>query len=290
MKRFLALLVAVGMVVGAYVVRQRIDEDDGGGTSVGAVDDEGPVELVCIPELATACRDGTVEDAATTIDRLVSGDDDIDVWLTLEPMPAMVDLLREQAGREPLFQESPERVAATVLGEVGAPECDWRCIGEGDARLGAPDPDSATGLLIAGAATVGFFGTDAVATNDFTPEFDRFLERFQRPTRVDDDPVRTRLLSRAFFDVALDLAAPAEQELAEANAATRGDLKVTYPDPVAIAFAVVAVASGSTDGGLAEPAGEALVAGPWVDPDELANDRSNLPSPGVLVALRERIR
>lgn len=291
MKRFLALLVAAAMIAGAFVVRARIDDD--GDTDAAAPDRD--VRLVCASELAVACADlgGTVEDTRTTIDRLVTvdGDPGLDSWLTLDPLPEVVDLLRQQAGRERLFDEEPPLVAGTAIAAVGTglDGCDWRCLGDRGARLGLPDPRGGTGLLVIGAATAGFFGGDDVATNDFTPEFDAWIRSFTTPTRVDADPVRTRLLSAAFIDVALDLQVEAETELAGADPDRRGDLAVTYPEPVTHAFAVLAVRRGTPDE-LRTPARPALVDRGWTDPSALPSGSSGLPSAGVLAALRERVR
>src|SRR3712207_88944 len=147
-----------------------------------------------------------------------------------------------------MFVDGPERLAATQIGAVGSTdECDWRCLAEGDARLGIPDPRGATGLLVAGAVTAAYFG-EAAATNNFDPAFLQRLERFQRPHLVDPDPVRRLLLGRAFLDVAIDLSPAAVGELEGAAPDRRGDLEVTYPGPVPTAYAVLAVRGG----GLAE--------------------------------------
>ena len=294
MKRLLALVVAVGMVVAAFAVRARLDDDGDGGDRRDGGSSVPDGRLVCVPELAAACNalGGQVEPTDVTFDRLVAGDEEagLDAWLTLDPLTEVVDALRERAGLEPVFREEPPLVATTPLAAVGAEDgCDWRCLGDGDLTFGIPAVDSATGLLVVGGATAGFFGTPDVATNDFTPEFDRWIVDFLRPRRVDENPVLTLLLARAFFDVALTLGAEAEDDLATAAPERREGLDVTYPAPVVQAFAVLAQRAGAPAVDVRTAAGEALLDVGWSRPGDAPPGPSGLPPAGVLIALRDRL-
>src|SRR5262245_51039689 len=148
-KRLATILVAVGLVVGAVLIRRNVIEggdDDGDDTSDPAD------ELVCLTELADVCATLgasdqdltiTVEDAGETLARVAEGEP-APLWLTFAPFPAMVE-----GG---LYGAEPEVLAATRLAvatlaeraDVLATGCAqatlWRCIGDA-----AGEPWSALG-------------------------------------------------------------------------------------------------------------------------------------------------
>ena len=155
-KRLVALVAAALLVVGAFVVRRNVIEDDDGPVSTddAAVTEparENATEVVCITELRDVCTElqqqhpdlvATIEDAGTTLDRLAELDDPANapVWLTIDPFPAMVDELRQN---DPLGFES-DAVGASQLAvafpsdgraEVITSFCEsesqrlWQCIG-----------------------------------------------------------------------------------------------------------------------------------------------------------------
>lgn len=161
MKRVLALLVALALLGGAFLVREQVLGDDGSGaedgTPTSGSDDE-QARLVCATELAEACEalaadvDGivlTVEPAGVTADRLTSPDTDaldpgLDAWLVPAPWPDIVAEGRARAGLPavlapttdlPVLARSPLVLAvwddrAEVLGTVCAGEITWACVGE----------------------------------------------------------------------------------------------------------------------------------------------------------------
>lgn len=191
--RLLATALAVALVAAAVVVRREVIDD---GEASGTGDDRA-VELVCITELADACRayaDSdpslrlTVEDAGTTLDRLGALDESepAPVWLTVEPYPAMVDSVRQAARATPLayattaLAVSPLGIAVPADGRLDvlvaacADDPLWRCIGAdagtsweelgGEARWGTVRPafgdveDSALALASFAAAVAGYLG------------------------------------------------------------------------------------------------------------------------------------
>lgn len=168
-RRLGALVVAIALVAGAFVVRRALDGDDetGDSTPIGTGTSSVPVDATarpvrCVPELAAVCDalaadgvDARSEEAMTTFDVLVAADGDTDalpVWVTVQPFPGMVDAQRAALGDDPL-DLTVEPVASTPLGVVapadgrmaalvadcaGAPL--WGCIGE---RAGGPWTDLA---------------------------------------------------------------------------------------------------------------------------------------------------
>jgi len=284
--RLVAVVLAIGMIAGALYLRGRIDDDDGGaGTSGGG----GGGTLLCDPQLERVCRAATedvvVEDAARTAERLLEGDRPPDAWLTPGPWAGIVDALRPD--ETPLFRFPGSVLGGTRLALVaspGAPE-GWKVIGtqvgEGDLRLGWRDPDSGLGVLQLGAFTAGWFGRDNVATNDFDPAFEGYIDGITDEARIVRSPVERRLVTfGAEFSAALSTEVEATTLLEAAAPGRRGELQPLYPEPV---VSVEAVLSGASD--LADDLRSALVDEGWAEPRP-----TNLPSPGVLAALWERVR
>lgn len=288
MSRILAVLVTIGMVAGAIYIRDRIDDDGGGGAG-----GNGGAQLVCDPVLEAACRavsgDVVVEDAATTAERVIGADSfEGDGWVTAGPWPAMVDELRETAGRTPLFGDGGRVVASSRMAVVGPAETPgpWRAVGDAvggsDLRLGWRDPASGLGVLQVGAFAVGFFDGPDFATNDFDAAFRSYLEGIEDEAEVARNPLERRLQQGVSFAAAVvSFQAEAERLLEEAAPGRRGDLQPLYPDPV---VAVEAVLAGTEDG--AGDLRESLNEQGW----DVPADRSGLPSPGVLAALWQEVR
>jgi hypothetical protein len=281
------VLVAVALIVGAVFIRRAIDDNP----SASPATHDGPTRVVCAPEVAAACDDldaardaVTIEDAATTAARLSKAGAAIDAWVVPQPWPAIVDDARQRAGLDPLFEDSTvvARSPLVAVGADGGPACDWRCIGGGDARIGAAAPGSGVGLLEAGAVAAGYFGTSAVATNDFDAAFESWLAAFTARVHDDEQPVTRLLLSRAFFDVAISWEADAKSTLDAASADRRAGLALQYPAPMA--YLDVAVAESGVPADLAADVGAALHAHGWRRP---ASTPNGLPKAGVLVALRD---
>lgn len=316
--RVLALLAAVGMVVGAVAVRNRMDDDK--------VTRSTELRLTCAPELEEACRSLaatdeatitlTIEDVGVTVDRLSADTGtDIDGWLTPGPFPQMVQELRRLGGRPESIANVSAPIARTRVAVAAYQErarrltcaggVSWRCLGDaagqawstvggqsewGPVKTTLPDPSrTATGLLALGAATAGFFGRTDVSSSDLDDD-DAFGVWFDRLRRTNQPTDLGRMLSIGPAEV--DFLAGLEQAVAPAVAASarRSEATVIYPSPVANADVVL----GTTDTDRGRRLAEVVTAGPlrddlveagWKGP---AGGSTGLPSPGLLSVLRDR--
>lgn len=156
MKRLAALVVTVLLVVGAVVVRHRLDQPSTNDNGTGAAS-AASATLVCVTELAAVCqalaqRDTSltvrVEDAATTQATLVAdvprgSGPAIDAWLAPRPLPEMVTEQRQRAGLAPSLDASSRVLARSPLvvavwndrrqvlaGRCPGGDITWRCVGE----------------------------------------------------------------------------------------------------------------------------------------------------------------
>jgi hypothetical protein len=275
--RLLALVGAVAMIVVAVVVRGAIADDTDSGASGGGSDGV----VVCALELRDVCPDGAiVEEVAMTADRFAtSGAEAPAAWLTFDPWPAMVDVVRAQSGLEPMFDADLAPLAASALVIVGPEElgeCDWRCVVESGLRFGTRPLDGGLGLLHLSVLLGGIFGSPSYATNDIDAFARSRIAQLVDEVEASTGPVRQLLQSRAFFDVAFTHEVEAKAALAEADPSRSAGLALIYPLPVA--FAVVV---GTGDVTLLDEAADALLEAGWREPES-----SGLPSAGVMTALR----
>jgi hypothetical protein len=185
-RRLLAVLVAVGLVLAAAEARSRFV--DGEAPTV-ANDD---LRVACVRELAPVCdtvataTPPVVEDAATTVERFAERDPGVDVWLTLAPWPELTAAGRAQSGMPEIAATSSRALARSPALIVARrdrlralePTCEgrrltWRCVGDaagrswadldgdptwGRVKVGLDSPErSAEGLLSLSQATSDFF-------------------------------------------------------------------------------------------------------------------------------------
>jgi hypothetical protein len=324
MKRLAAIVLAVGMVVGAVFLRQRIDGDSGGGGSTG------PFALRCATELAQVCtalatdRDDievTTEDPGTTADTLsaLGPDEDpgFDAWLVDGPWPGIVADNRSFAGLDDpvldtssaVLARSPalivsQRARRAELEATCGGTINWKCIGEQAAtteRVGLPSPERGDGLAVLAEATASWFGTTDYSSGDFedpgfTGWFDRLTELSTRTPLGRQTPLARALAASGTFSVVGALEAQSAQLL-------RGhdDYVTTYPEPMVTADVVLAPAAGVDVGDAlvrldADLLATRLAAEGWrvegrdtiagVDTAQRLPETSNMPEPGVLQTLR----
>jgi hypothetical protein len=267
MKRAVAVLVAVGLVAGAVLVRRALTDD---GASAGK-----DLELVCGSELAAACSgfagaDGirvVVEDEAVTAGRLVEGELVLDraVWLAAAPWPAMA-----AAGADSQGVELPDLAGSTVLGEspavivartdrmeaitaaCGTPT--WACIGEqaggpwtalggetawGRVEVALPDAGTGAGAVAINQGVASRIGRTDFAINDLDDEpadaawFDRLASESSANQRDDLTPLQQFLRVPGSLGVVGSLGAEADTELTGVSNAEAFETVVPEPSSTA---------------------------------------------------------
>jgi hypothetical protein len=318
-RRVVAVLGAVLMVIVAILARGALDgDDDSGPDGPGSDGGDGEVTLLCVDELADVCdaleEAGTiggfdVEPAGETVDRMAVQGADLgaDAWLTFDSFPQQADVLRQSNGANRIFGDPTSTDHSTGLAiaaensraEALSEDCinvDWNCLADagdepwadhggdarwGDVKLGFDAPDtSATGLLVIAQAMVGHVGRP---TEEFA------AQDIDRRWLGDlEDAVPRRTSTSALDMLALQGAAAFGAVGALGNDAERvagsRDLETFYPDPMFRAEVVLAAVGGDAGGLVDEDElGDALADVDW-EPGQVV---PALPSPGSLVALRQ---
>lgn len=185
--RLLAVLAAVVLVVGAFVLRGAIGDDD----SSPSADPGGPrrdgqtFRVLCDDDLGAACDvlaaetpdDVEMVTAGEALALLSGEEGDYDAWITLDPWPEMLAQTGE-AGRAVAVTD-PVPLASSPLAllvDVYATDCNsapvtWACVAEpADPPMGIADPRTATGALTVAAAVAGLEGLTDFGTNTITDE------------------------------------------------------------------------------------------------------------------------
>lgn len=315
MKRALAVLVAVSLVVGALVVRARLD-DGGEGEAPRPAGDEAAVVVACVVEAFDQCRDaigGGVRrvTAGEALDALVAepvaaADAEVDAWVLPRYVVDAVVAQRDRQGSPPVFGQGAETVAHTEVVPAGLPDrmaaleaacerrLDWACLAElagrpwselgqsfpDRVRLGVDPPSgSATGLVALGALSSAALGSFDPNQTDAQAWFQDLERRLADPPR--GGPALAVLATQqGTYDVAAALLADAAQ-VAEANPR----VAVSRPAPAAVFEVVVASGAGrrldlALVGDLADELGRSGWAGGESSPSPL------VPAGEVLAALR----
>lgn len=269
MRRPVAVLIAVGLIVVAIVVRNRIDSGGSGNGSAG-----GKLKLVCTPELQSVCEklgsdvDVTIEDPGHTEGSLekATGDPGVDGWLTPGPWPQIVEAARKSAGAESLLATGaplgrtrvdlavwPDRLA--VLRQFCKGDVTWKCFGDavgkgtwtaiggppawGPISIGLPDPpNDATGLAALGAATVGYFNKTDLSSTDLSDSgFQSWLRKLVQANA--DHPALEDVLARGPAEAAAVATLDAVGGPVLATSPRSPKPALTYPAPVASADVVL---------------------------------------------------
>lgn len=302
-KRLLALVAAVGMVAGAFVYRYGVPRGDGTGGRTGA--GGRGATLYCAAELGPVCdavRGATVEPAAETAEKLMSGRDageaDLAGWVAPGPWAAMVDEGRALKSRRPLFSDDAETLATTTLVAViradevpaGCAQVTWRCLGDAAQdpkfRIGADRLSTPAGLFVRAASLGGFLGTADYATNDLDetpgarPWFDNLNDRLAAAANFGAGDLNGFVLIQGSAQVYLTTAAAAT--------GLQGDTGFLIEAPGEIVRVVAAFTPAAGGGGRidARAVSKALADAGW-DEAKSGAESEGLPSPGVLLALLE---
>jgi hypothetical protein len=291
-KRFLAIAASVTMIVVAIIVRSAIDDNgDGGGSSSKRL------TIACVTELESACRaltnvDVRIEDAGVTARALANGTAQLDGWVTFDPWPQMVDALARHGvtrDTKPIVSSDIELAMVQERADAIAPSCggavNWRCLGDaigrpwtdvggrpewGTVKAGIPATTTALGVLLLGNAATSYFQTNDFATNDFDADF--LLWR----SKVTGTPAtfpRFILEFPAAFS-----AVGTVHAVATANGTGNRPVATSTTGSVT----AVVTTTGNDVSRIADPLRRALTDAGWGAP---ASAASNLPSPGVLLAL-----
>lgn len=305
-KRIGAGLLAVMLILGALVVRDRVIEDDGAGATSGDDSDEGddddrPAEvLYCVSELRDTCRAIEAEldsievrtaTAGSTLDEIAAADPSGAMWLTMAPLPEMLAILRQSGSLDPIeFSATP--LASSPLALVTRPDSsealvagcgdpvDLACLSDqADLAPTFAGLDTASGML-AVAAAASAFGGEALDVND--PRFTvwaRTLKTAGASSLSGGTAIQT-IQTRPTFGIAVG----AEAELAEAQ---RPRFVVLGPARPIQYDVVLMVPSGvEVPPQLAPVAVESLTSNGW-QPAGADATATGLPSPGVILAVRD---
>ncbi len=321
-KRILALLLAIALVVGAALLRRALTDDEADGDAPRSAAD---TTAVCDDTLVAACREAgfaevTGEAPGATADRLARGEAlGADLWVTSEPWPAMVPVLADPSGRAPADAPVTEPVASTRLVLVGWPErvdatkaaCDgsaaWRCVGDlvgkawgdvggqtgwGTVTVGIDPVSSTSGLLTVAAATRGWFlAADPpvadIATNDLDGDdaYRDWLTGLARASAVRGPGTGTALdrFVRTPAGASMVTALEADAKRVLSTAAGADRFRIEVPEPAATTSVVV---WGDGGNGVVDQLRAALEDRGWGRAG--AGSAASLPKPGVMVQLRDR--
>lgn len=295
MKRLLALVVAVGLVVGAYFLRQQVTDDEStGGTGSGSGDTP---TLICATEVRAACErvdhvDITIEAPGVTYARLIRGEPlRADGWLVSQPWPAMVaaldhplDATTDPLARSPLVVVLPAQRPKDLACPRGLR---WECVTTfafGSPNFAFGTKDTTDGLLARHAIASGLIGQTDYASNDFefTEDFDVTFGSIEEGAADATSGrigglVRTIQTAPGSYSAVVVLASDATDLNDRFEAAT--------PAPQIHAEVVLA---GDTDTFDLDAIRRELDATGWLRFDDKPSDGDNgLPNPGVMVALRD---
>ncbi|HEX4982429.1 MAG TPA: hypothetical protein VFV63_12045 [Ilumatobacteraceae bacterium] len=320
LKRLGAIALAVILIGGAWLVRDRVIDDDGGGGGSSSGDNDPPPagrEIVCVTDLREACdaladtHDDLViriVDAGETLDALTELEDpsEAPIWITMAPLPEMVDDLRAAARTAPMGTQqttiASSPIALVVLADrasaltaaCGNP-LDWHCVGAaagqsweeigGDPSFGLVRPafapiESTFGLLGVADAVSGYFGASPLQLED--PSFVSWGRRLARAVPASAVSGPTAIATIQIRASALDIAVGPAAELSDTS---RSPVTPQYADPMVRADVVVAVPiQTSLPSGLIEDLRRLLITeGKW---DAASTDRNPLPSARDMLAIR----
>ena len=309
-KRIAAIAIAAVLIVAALLIRNGLDDDSSSATDGTDKPTGGKITVICSTEFEAICRQlpstytVTVEPAGDTLDRLAEAGAALpDAWITLDPFPGMIDVLRGVAGATPtspmvLTVATDTPMLAVVKSLVPSVEAlcgstvSWKCAGSkagqsigAEAKLlpGITDPDSeASGLLTFANAVAGYFDSSALDTSAWQDNsgFATWLRTLTTTSKVNVaasgvEPLATLITRKTIVNVAATTAS-------ETTVSTRADAFTAFPLTPSIAYAAVVATFGNRAGSLASVVGPLLVNAGWT---EAGDPKSTLPA-GTFVALR----
>jgi len=276
-KRVLAVLAALAMVVAAWWIRSAFIDGDGG-TGTGGGDE---LHLTCGSDLADVCKQLAADDGSIrvtvvaegmTADQL-SGDDaeaTFDAWLTTGPWAQIVADNRSTAnskGRNPLggTSEVLGRSPVTFVGPTDrldalAAHCGgtatWVCIGDasgqrwdavggnpswGQVKAGLAPPDSGAGLVALDQAMADKADRTDWDLTDLD-DASQWMSQLVGAAEIAANPLNLLLTRPGSFSIAAPLERQSGPQLQGAADGSRYSL--LYPEPVVTADVTLSAAAG----------------------------------------------
>ena len=110
-KRVAAVAIAAVLIVAALLIRNGLDDSSSNATDGTDAPSRGKITVICSTEFEAVCNgldakkyNQTTESAGDTLDRLARDGAQLpDAWITLDPFPAMIDVVRGVVGATPLL-------------------------------------------------------------------------------------------------------------------------------------------------------------------------------------------
>lgn len=285
MKRLAALVVAVGLVLGAIQLRRAFSDDGGSGGRNGDKPPARRAGLICDSTLEAACGrlDGVdiiLERAGVTADRLAAGKPlGADGWVVAEPWVWIASFgPPERQKLDATKAAAWSGVSAVVTKGSPAADCrDWACLAAAGVPTAHDSADTTGGL-----AGIGALAGGRVERVDFSnTELDDDLDFNQWLSRVESSanlanraaPVIELIQTAGGFQIALGLEVDAHSLNDKVTAITPKD------GPI-----IGIVLAGDTDVIPLDELADALVAQGWQ-----RRLRGTAFNPGALATLRGRV-
>lgn len=315
LKRLAAFLGAVALIIGAVLLRQSLDDNSSSSSDSTDTPSGSKTTVICSTELAAVCAvlgknySVTVEPAGRTLDRLSKdGAAYPDAWVTLDPLPGMLDTARTFANLTAattsitaIAEDSPaiavpaDRSASLTSG-CGSQSV-WKCVGAnagrpwtsldanakgGDVLAGLMDPAiEAMGLVTFANAVAGYFGAAQLDTSSWQDSgFRSWLRTFSSNAKIvatGTTPLSTLLVRKTEVNVA----ASSTAEIGAVPSQRQGDVAAVAVAPAIPIVAAVATFT-SRGNSVAAKAAPLLLDAGWT---AAADPQPQLPA-GTFVALR----
>ncbi|HEX7135695.1 MAG TPA: hypothetical protein VF228_24165 [Iamia sp.] len=187
--RLLAAVVAIALVAGAFALRGTLsDDDDTTSSGPGRSGDDGEgYRVLCDEDLGEAACAAVAEATGADVDVMTGGEvlaaytadgaaPDWDLWLTLDPLPGVLDTARTEFEKGPVTRT----IAAVASGPLALltraddlPDgCDdvatWDCLTEPvNPAIAVPSDDTALGIVAVAAGATGLHGNTDFDINDY---------------------------------------------------------------------------------------------------------------------------
>ncbi|MEZ5237540.1 MAG: hypothetical protein R2716_00750 [Microthrixaceae bacterium] len=217
MKRLIALLAAIAMVLTAVLVRGLLDDDSGSGSVEGSEGGDEGLELICGPELVAACNTLASEAGGVKVTQqpeqetaaaIATGELELaagTAWLAAGDWPAITaagdpgsagSAIGGLIASEVLARSPAVMVARTDRMDVVTEHCgepDWACVGSaagtswtelggpvgwGRVEVALPDTATGSGMTTTSQAVASEVGSSDFATNDLDdPTYSRWIDQ-----------------------------------------------------------------------------------------------------------------